>query len=296
MSSSAAAKPPVAFLGLGLMGAGMAHRLAGAGFPLVVYNRNREKSAPLGAAGARIAASPREAAAGAQIIVSMVADDAASRGMWLGDSGALAGAARGTLLIESSTLTVDWVNELAKAATARGCEFIDAPVTGSRPQAAAGELNFLVGGTAASLENARVVLSVMGRSVTHLGPVGSGAMLKLINNFLCGVQAASLAEAMAMIERTGLDRARALEILTTGAPGSPLLKTFSGRMTAADFTPNFLLRLMAKDLTYARQEGNHRGIEMTTAAAALQVFQRAIDKGDGDKDVSAVVEQFRSKP
>lgn len=293
--SSSAAKPPVAFLGLGLMGAGMAHRLAGAGFPLSVYNRNREKSAPLGAVGAKIAAVPREAAAGAQIVVSMVADDNASRGMWLGDQGALAGVAKGALLIESSTLTVGWVKELAQVAAARGCDFIDAPVTGSRPQAAAGELNFLVGGTADAFEKARVVLAVMGRSMTHLGAAGSGALLKLINNFLCGVQAASLAEAMAMIERAGLDRTRALEILTTGAPGSPLLKTFSGRMTAADFTPNFLLRLMAKDLTYARQEGTQHGIEMTTAAAALQVFQRAIDKGDGDRDVSAVVEQFRSK-
>lgn len=293
--TSSAVKPSVAFFGLGLMGAGMAHRLVGAGFPLTVYNRNAVKSAPLRAAGAQIATSPRQAAEGAQIIVSMVADDAASRAMWSGESGALAGAARGTLLIESSTLTVDWVNELAQAAAARGCEFIDAPVTGSRPQAAAGELNFLVGGTAAALERARVVLAVMGRSVTHLGPVGSGALLKLINNFLCGVQAASLAEAMAMIERAGLDRTRAVEILTTGAPGSPLLKTFSGRMTAPDFTPNFLLRLMAKDLSYARNEGTRHGIEMTTAAAALQVFQRAIDLGDGDRDVSAVVEQFRSK-
>jgi 3-hydroxyisobutyrate dehydrogenase len=293
--SSSSAKPPVAFLGLGLMGAGMAHRLVGAGFPLTVYNRNREKSAPLAAVGAKIATSPREAAAGAKIVVSMVADDNASRGMWLGDHGALAGVGREALLIESSTLTVGWVKELAQAAAARGCDFIDAPVTGSRPQAAAGELNFLVGGTPAAFEKARAVLTVMGKSMTHLGPVGSGALVKLINNFLCGVQAASLAEAMAMIERGGLDRARALEILTTGAPGSPLLKTFSGRMTAADFTPNFLLRLMAKDLTYARQEGNQHGIEMTTAAAALLVFQRAIDKGDGDRDVSAVVEQFRSR-
>lgn len=293
--SSSAEKSRVAFLGLGLMGAGMAHRLAGAGFPLTVYNRNREKSAALGAVGAKIAASPRQAAEGAQIVVSMVADDAASRSMWSGEQGALAGVARDALLVESSTLTVTWVKELAQDAAKRGCDFVDAPVTGSRPQAAAGELNFLVGGTAAAFEKARTVLAVMGKSATHLGPIGSGALLKLINNFLCGVQAASLAEAMAMIERAGLERSRAVEILTTGAPGSPLLKTFSGRMTAPDFTPNFLLRLMAKDLTYARQEGTHHGIEMTTAAAALQVFQRAIDNGDGDKDVSAVVEQFRSR-
>jgi len=130
----------------------------------------------------------------------MVADDNASRSMWLGELGALVGAARGTLLIESSTLAVGWVKELAAAAEARGCELLDAPVTGSKIHAPSGELSFLVGGSAAALEKARPVLAVMSRAIHHLGPTGSGALLKLINNFLCGVQAASLAEALAVIE------------------------------------------------------------------------------------------------
>ncbi len=288
-------KFPIAFLGLGIMGSGMARRLLGAGFPVTVYNRNRDKAAPLAAAGARIAASPREAAAGAKVVIAMVADDAASRGLWLGEQGAVAGAARGTVLVESSTLTVGWVKELAAAAAAGGFEFLDAPVTGSKMQAAAGELNFLVGGEAATLEKIRPVLVPMSRSIVHLGPTGSGALIKLINNFVCGVQVASLAEALAMIEQGGLDRTKALEILTQGAPGSPLFKTISTRMTTPDFTPNFLLRLMAKDLGYAVKEGAGLAVPLTTAAAALEVFKKAIAAGQGDQDMSAVVEQFRHR-
>lgn len=275
------------------MGAGMARRLLGAGFPLTVYNRNVAKAEPFAAAGARVATSPREAATGADVIISMVADDNAARSCWLGADGALTNAAAGTLLIESSTVSVSWIHELSAAAIARGCEAIDAPVTGSKPQAASGELTFLVGGTATAYEKALPVLAAMGRASVHLGPTGSGALLKLINNFVCGVQAASLAEAMALIEKGGLDRATALEILTSGAPGSPLVKTLSARMTKQEYTPNFLLRLMAKDLTYAREEGDQRSVPMTTATAALEVFNRAIAAGHGEQDLSAIVEPMR---
>ncbi len=289
MSSS----PRIAFFGLGLMGGGMARRLLGAGFPLTVYNRNPDKAAPLVAAGATLAASPRAAAEGASVIISMVADDAASRTLWLGADGALAAAAPGTILIECSTLTVAWIKELAAAVAAHGCELLDAPVTGSRPHAAAGELNFLVGGSAATLEKVRPVLVPMSKSIAHLGPIGSGALLKLINNFVCAVQATAIAEAIAMIERGGLDRAQALEVLTSGAPGSPLVKTLSARMTTPDYTPNFLLRLMAKDLTYAQQEAGALGLHLATAAAALSRFQAAITAGHGEQDMSAVIEPIR---
>jgi 3-hydroxyisobutyrate dehydrogenase len=180
-------KPRVAILGLGIMGSGMAGRVLSADFPLMVYNRNREKAAPFEKGGAFVAASPREAAARAEIIISIVADDAASRAVWLGEDGALAGASRESVLVESSTLTVAWVKELAAAAAHRGCELLDAPVTGTKPHAAAGELLFLVGGSASALATARPVLSVLSRDIVHLGPTGSGAYLKLINNFLCGV-------------------------------------------------------------------------------------------------------------
>lgn len=288
-------KPRIAFLGLGIMGAGMARRLLDAGFPLTVFNRNPAKAATFKTAGARVAATPREAAAQADVLISMVADDHAARAVWLGADGALASAATGAVCIECSTVSVGWVRELAAAVTARGAELLDAPVTGSRIHAAAGELNFLVGGSATTLERVRPALAAMSKSITLLGPTGSGALVKLINNFVCGVQVASLAEALTMIERSGLDRAKSLEVLTGGAPGSPLIKTVAGRMTASDYTPNFLLRLMAKDLAYARQEAAGRSLDLATAAAALKLFETGIAAGHGEKDIAALVEQFRQK-
>lgn len=294
-ASASAAKPRVALLGLGLMGSGMARRLLGAGFPLSVYNRDRAKAAALETAGATIAETPAAAAQGASFVVSMLADDNAARSVWLGANGALstAGASAGTVCIESSTVTVAWVRELSAAAAARGCEFIDAPVTGSKNQSAAGELNFLVGGSAATLEKARPVLTPMSKSITLLGPVGSGATIKLINNFVCGVQAAAIGEALAMIERSGLNRTQALDVLLNGAPGSPLVKTLSARMIAADYTPNFALRLLAKDLGYAIAEASTFSLKLETAEAALRELERGVAAGHGDKDMAAVIEPLR---
>lgn len=283
-------KTRVAILGLGSMGTGMAKRLLSERFPVVVYNRGHEKAETLAADGAIVAGSPREAAATVRVVISMVADDAASRVVWLGENGALAGAASGTLLIESSTLTTGWVRELGAAASRQKCEFLDAPVTGTKPHAASGDLRFLVGGSAEALEAARPVLAAMGRDIIHLGPTGSGAAMKLVNNFLCGVQAASFAEAMALVEASGLDPEQAAKILCNGAPGSPLIKTISARAAAGDLTPNFALRLMAKDLKYFLEEAKQRGLTLKTAVPAIEVFEEAVKHGYGDQDFAAVIE------
>jgi 3-hydroxyisobutyrate dehydrogenase len=281
-------KPSVAILGLGIMGAGMARRLLAANFPLAVYNRNREKSVPFGADGAFVASSPREAATRAQIILSMVSDDSASRNVWLGENGALTGTAASSLLIESSTLSVGWIQELAAKAAERQCQFLDAPVTGTKPHAESGQLLFLVGGSVDALDAARSVFSVLGRDVVHLGPTGSGALMKLVNNFLCGVQAASFGEAMSLVDAGGLDRAKAISILNGGAPGSGILKRIADRMAANDFSPTFALRWMAKDVTYALADASARGVSLQTASAALAVLQQAIAQGHGDEDFAAV--------
>ncbi|MGA2427137.1 MAG: NAD(P)-dependent oxidoreductase [Candidatus Acidiferrum sp.] len=290
------AKPCVAILGLGIMGSGMARRLLSANFPLAVYNRSREKCLPLAEAGAFVAATPGEAASRAQIIISVVANDAASSAVWLGEEGALSAAAANSILIESSTLSIGWVRDLAAKATRRGCQFLDAPVTGSKPQAASGELLFLVGGSTDALEAARPVFSVLGRGVVHLGASGSGALMKLINNFLCGVQAASFAEAVSLIDAGGLDRVQAMSILTGGAPGSGILKRVAERISANDFTPNFALRWMAKDLSYALEGAAGKGVSLPVATAALAVFQKAIADGRGDQDFSAVTKSPQRDP
>jgi 3-hydroxyisobutyrate dehydrogenase len=281
-------KPSVAIIGLGIMGSGMAGRLLSAGFPLTVYNRNREKCTSFVKDGATAVATPREAASRSEIIISMVANDKASRDIWLGEQGALSGAAANSLLIECSTLTASWIHELAAKAAAHRCRFLDAPVTGTKPHAASGELTFLVGGAPDAVAAAQPVFSVMGRETIHLGPTGSGALMKLVNNFVCGVQAASLAEALRFIEAGDLDRTKALSILTGGAPGSGIVKRVSDRVVNNDFTPNFALRWMAKDLSYALQEASARKLALKTVAAAQSIFETAIDEGYGDEDFSAV--------
>jgi 3-hydroxyisobutyrate dehydrogenase len=286
-------KPHVAVLGLGIMGGGMAGRLLSAGFPLSVYNRNREKATKFAEGGAFVAASAREAAARAEIVISMVADDNASRAMWLGAEGALEGVVRGSLLLESSTLSVGWVRELAIAAARKECEFLDAPVTGTKPHAASGELFFMVGGSAAGFARARDVLSVLGREVLHVGPNGSGALIKLINNFVCGVEAASFAEAMALVNGSGLDREKCVAVLANSALASPLIKRMLASMESGDFTPNFPLKLMTKDIGYAMNEASKCGLPLQTAAPALEVFKHAVDQGLGDLDFSAVVKSVQ---
>jgi 3-hydroxyisobutyrate dehydrogenase len=277
------------------MGHGMAANLLKAGFPLAVWNRTAAKAQPLAAQGARIAASPADAAKGAQVILSMVADDAVSRTVWLGENGALAAAPTGAVLIESSTLSPAWVAELAHTATSSGLSLVDAPVTGSRVQAEGGQLSFIVGGDEAAVAIARPVLEPMSKEIIHLGPVGSGAKLKLINNFLAAVQVASLAEGLTWIERSGLDRDKALAFLKSAAPGSPLVAGISARMIERTYDVNFLLRLMAKDIRYAENEAASCDVELNTAMAARRLFENAIEQGYGEKDMSAIIEPLRNK-
>jgi 3-hydroxyisobutyrate dehydrogenase len=282
-------KTSVAFLGLGIMGSAMAGRLLAHGFAVKVYNRSPGKADALAALGAKVAKTPREAAVGASVVISMVADDDAARALWLGADGALAGVAGNTILVECSTISVEWVRELSTAARRLDCELLDAPVTGSKPQAAAGELTFLVGGAAEAVARVQPVLSAMGKGVNHLGPSGSGALIKLVNNFMCGVQAVAFAEGMKMIDKAGIDRDKAVSVLTTGTPGSPIVKVIASRMQASNYEPNFLLRLMTKDMRYAQAQSG--GMEI--GAAAIHTFEQAIDAGLGDKDFSAVIDYVR---
>ncbi len=283
----------IAVLGLGIMGGGMARNLLKAGFDVAVYNRTLAKAQPFADVGARIAQTPRDAAQDAEVVLSMVAEDNASRALWLGEEGALAGAKPGTVLIESSTLTTGWVRELAAAAHECGCPFVDAPVRGSKVQAADGELSFLVGGEAAVLEQVRPVLAAMGSRIDHLGPIGSGTTMKLVNNLLAGTQVALLAEGLLLAERAGLDMDKVVPILINGAPGSPIVKGAAARIVARDYTTNFALRWMHKDLTYALDEAVQHNVPLPLVAAAREVFRMAMGQGHADEDFVSVAEALR---
>jgi 3-hydroxyisobutyrate dehydrogenase len=283
----------VALLGLGTMGQGMARNLLKAGFPLTVYNRTRSKAELLGKDGALVVDTPGAAAATADVVLAMLADDTASRAAWLDPKGALAAMRPGGVVIECSTLSPDWVSKLDDAARGRGLRMVEAPVTGSRPQAEGGQLKFLVGADTETLEKVAPVLRSMGKEVLHLGTVGSGAQLKLINNYLAAVQAASFAEALAWIERTSLNRETALDFLKKAAPASGILNAMADRMTERTYEVNFLLRLMTKDLRYAHAAAAERGVELSMAETAEVMFRKAQEQGYGERDMSAVVEVVR---
>jgi 3-hydroxyisobutyrate dehydrogenase len=289
-------KPLVAALGLGTMGSGMAHRLLDAGFAVKLFNCSPERYKAFAGTEALFCKSPAEAATGADIVISMVSDDLVSRSLWQGPQGALSTAGLNAVLVECSTLSLDWVQELAELARAQGCRFLDAPVTGSKDQAETGKLKFLVGGDAATIAAITPVLSAMSVEIVPLGPVGSGTTLKLVNNFICGVQIAALAEGLAVLERHGLDQKAALAVLMKGAAGSPLLQTIMARVAADDYTPNFSVALIEKDLSYAIHEGAKVGIELTSAVAARCRFQQANAAGLGDKDIASLVKWLRETP
>lgn len=281
----------VALLGLGIMGRGLGGNILKAGHRLTVYNRSRDKAEPFAARGAQVASSPRQAAADAELVISCVGDDAASRAMWLGDEGALAGARTGAVLIECSTLSLEWTRELAELVRARGLDFLDAPMAGSKNAAANAELTLFVGGEADVVEKARPVLEAISRRVAHLGPNGAGATYKLINNMMAAAQVAGLAEGMRLAEAAGLDMAKVRELVLSGATTSPMVQSKAPRILDRRFGDvDFALRWMLKDVRYALALGEQFGVPLRTVKAAEAVFQVANERGHGDDDSAAVAE------
>src|ERR1700722_1096092 len=280
----------VAILGLGIMGGGMAANWLAKGFEVSVWNRTASKAQALAAKGAKVAATPRDAAQGADFIFAMVSDDEASRNVWLGPDGGLAGAKSDAIGVESSTLTPDWVRELGRQAHAKGCGFLDAPVGGSRPAAEAGELRFFVGGDPQTYEAARPALAAVGSKMDLLGPLGAGATWKLINNQLAAGQIAALAEALAVAKKAGFKDEQISELLLGGAPASPIVKLKLPRMLAQDFEPtDFALNLMLKDARYATALAHSLGLPAGMIEGAGKAFARADAKGLGHKDIAAVI-------
>lgn len=242
----------VAFIGLGRMGHGMAGRYLDNGFAVAVWNRSKAKAEDLIARGARWASSPADAANGADAIVTMVADDQASRAVWLGKDGAASIAKVGTLAIECSTVSYSHALELARQLRERGLVYVDSPVTGLPDAAASGKLTLLVGAEPADLEAARPYLVPLSTTIRHFGAVGTGTVYKLINNLMGAIQIAGIAEGLAIAEQAGLDMKLVLEAVETGVAASPQVLRHSKRMAARNFAgATFTAALRHKDAAYA---------------------------------------------
>jgi 3-hydroxyisobutyrate dehydrogenase len=278
------------------MGSGMAARLIAAGHSLSVYNRSPARAAPLASLGARIAGSPRGAAERADIIIGMTADDESSRAMWLGEYGALAADnLPDALCIECTTLSHDWVLELADRVRERGFRYVDAPVTGLPDAAAAGTLTLLVGADPADLDAARPVFTSLATRVLHFGAVGQGTVYKLMVNLMGAVQIASAAEGIALADKAGLDLKLVADAVASGQAASPQVVRNVRRFVAGDHggAVSFTPALRLKDVEYALRLARKLGSDCAFGAVARDLYGKLVERGFAADNESRIIELFR---
>jgi 3-hydroxyisobutyrate dehydrogenase-like beta-hydroxyacid dehydrogenase len=290
-------QPTVSLIGLGLMGRPMGHNLLKAGFPLVVWNRTASRADSLVGQGARLAASPREAAAAADVLITIVSDPAALEQVLWGageeSGGAFSALKKGSIYLDSSTVSPALARKIAAAAAEAGVGFLDAPVTGGTWGAEKGELLFMVGGAAETLEAARPVISAMGKRIFHLGRNGAGQTIKLAMNLLLALQVDAFAEALALVTGAGLEGEKLVEVMQSSMARSGVLDVKAPVMLKADYTPSFPLRLMHKDLSLALDLGNQIGVPLPAAAAAREVYNSVKGSCQEDLDYAAVMKFWK---
>lgn len=284
----------IGFIGLGTMGAPMASNLLRAGYPVTVYNRTASKAAPLTELGATVAASPKEAAAGADVVITMVSNDDSIIEVYEGGNGVLAGIRSGTTVIDCSTISPALVQRLAKQIAALGSSFLDAPVTGSSPAAIDGTLVFMVGGSAETLAQVMDLFDTMGKKVLHMGDNGSGAVAKLAHNTIVGINNLALAEGFAIAAKSGLPADRFLELVQLGSAGSKAAELKGRKIIEHDFTNQFSLALMLKDLKLASSLTDGSGIPAPMLNLAKSLFQAGQTQGFGDEDLSSIVKVYEA--
>jgi len=285
-------EPTVSLIGLGLMGRPMGHNLLKAGFPLVVWNRTRSRADSLVSAGARLAASAEEAAAAADVLITIVSDPPAlEQVLWGSDGnsgGAFAALKKDAIYMDSSTVSPTLARRIAEASAARGIRFLDAPVTGGTWGAEKGELLFMVGGASETLEAARPVLSAMGKKIFHLGPNGAGQTIKLAMNLLLALEVDAFAESLALVTGAGLAGEKLVEVMQSSMARAGVLDVKAPVMLKGDYRPSFPLRLMHKDLSLALDLGNQLGVPLPAAAAARETYSSVKGTSKDDLDYAAV--------
>lgn len=285
---STASLPQLGFLGMGVMGSRLATRLLKAGYPLVVYNRTREKTQPLAQQGAKVANTPKEVAAQSTIILSSLTDDAAVEGVMQGPDGALAGAQPGATIIDMSTIQPATARSLASAAQARGADTLDAAVSGSTPQVEAGTITLLVGGSQAVYQRCLPILSAMSSHCFYMGPIGMGDTMKLVVNTLLGVGIQVLAEALALGEKAGLEKGRLLDVLAQTAVISPRQKLALENVRREEYPETFALQMMHKDFGLIMREAELLHVPMPVTAAAEQLSAVELSSG-GAGDITMMI-------
>lgn len=272
----------------------MASNLLKKGYEVTVYNRTAAKCEPLIAEGASSAATPREAAAGRDVVITMVSNDDSIREVFYGEDGILGSLQAGMTVIDSSTISPGLVKEVAASVSELGAHFLDAPVTGSKPAAIEGTLVFMVGGEASVLENVSDILNTLGKKIIHMGPNGSGSVAKLAHNTMVGINNLALAEGFAIAAKSGIPADSFLELVQLGSAGSKAADLKGRKIIEADFSNQFSLALMLKDLKLASSLTDASGIPSPMLNMAKSLFQAGQTQGYGDEDLSAVVKCYEA--
>jgi 3-hydroxyisobutyrate dehydrogenase/2-hydroxy-3-oxopropionate reductase len=286
----------VGLVGTGRMGSAMTRALRAAGLDVILHNRTRERAESLaGQLGCGVGRSPAEVAASADVVLTMLADDAAVEAVWRGTDGLIAGAGPGTVLVDLSTVTPDTIRSLEADVCSAGAGLLDSPVSGSVTLAQSGQLTLMVGGTAEDLERARPALEPLAKTIVHVGPLGTGAAMKLaVNTVIFGLNEA-VAEGLVLAEAAGIDRALAYSVIADSAVGAPYVGYKRAAFVEPDTTPvAFALDLAAKDLGLIRALADRVGLDLPQARTNLEMVRSASEEVGGGADFSAVATHLRN--
>jgi 3-hydroxyisobutyrate dehydrogenase len=281
--------PPVGFLGLGIMGHAMARNLLDAGFPLTVWNRTPGRDAELVEAGAVRAHGPSEVAARSDLVFLCLSDTPDVEAVVLGPGGVLEGADPGTLVVDMSTISPRVTREIANRLDESGVRMLDAPVSGGSEGAARGTLSIMVGGNPEDLERARPALRAMGTTITHVGPIGAGQTVKLVNQIVVVVNMLAVGEGLLFAQAAGVDLERTLEAITGGAAGSWMLANRGPQVVARDWRPGFTIDLQEKDLRLALEAADELGVPLLGAGTVRQLYRSLQRDGVGSLGNHALV-------
>jgi len=281
----------IGFLGLGIMGSRMAANVAAAGYPLSVWTHTPGKAGRWASEhGASACATPAEVAEGSEIVVSMVVDGAQVAKVLTGEQGVIRGAAPGLVCVDMSTIGAQRTRELAAVLADAGVTLLDAPVTGSSPRAEDGTLTIMAGGDRQAFERVKALLETMGELVVHVGELGQGQTLKLINNSLGAANAAAVAEALVVADAAGIDLDALVQVVMAGSGASAQLELKAGPMREHDYTTLFKTAHMLKDVDLCLGEAEQAGVPFPAAAHAREVLTAAVGRGHGEDDYASVVE------
>ncbi len=280
----------VGFVGLGIMGRPMARNLMEAGHELVLYNRTRQKAEELAKeGGAGVAESPKEVAESSDVIVTMLPGPPEVEEVVAGGEGVLEGAGEGSLIMDMSTSSPVLARELARTARERGVGMLDAPVSGGDVGAIEGTLSIMVGGDEEDFERAKPLLEVMGKTVTHVGPSGSGQVVKAANQIVVALTIEAVSEALVLGSKGGVSAEKVLDVLSGGLAGNKVMEVKREKFLEHDFEPGGKVEFHRKDLVIALEAGREYGVPLPVTALVCQMFEALMTRGRSGWDHSALL-------